>query len=167
MLYAPKILLFTQPGKPMKFEDYVRHDGLGLAELVRTRQVTAAELLETAIQRAEQVNPKLNAIIMPMHDIARQRAQQNLEGPFAGVPFLIKDLFQEYAGVPTAYGCKALKAAKHTPTEHAEITARWLKAGTVIFGRTNTPEFGAKGITEPEAWGPCRNPWNPEHTPGG
>lgn len=147
--------------------DYMKHDGLGLAELVRKKEVTPAELLEAAIQRAEQVNPRLNALITPMYEIARQRAQETLEGPFAGVPFLIKDLFQEYAGVPTAYGCKALKAAQYTPTEHSEITLRWLKAGTVIFGRTNTPEFGAKGITEPDAWGPCRNPWNPDHTPGG
>ncbi|MGH8458910.1 MAG: amidase, partial [Nevskiales bacterium] len=77
------------------------------------------------------------------------------------------DLFQEYAGVRTAYGCKALKAANYTADAHSEITARWLKAGTVIFGRTNTPEFGAKGITEPDAWGATRNPWNLDHTPGG
>ncbi len=149
------------------FKEYGEYDGLGLAALVRNKDVTAPELLEAALVRAEAVNPKLNAIITPMHDIARERALQPLSGPFAGVPFLTKDLFQEYAGVATAYGCKALKAAKHTPTEHAEITARWLKAGVVIFGRTNTPEFGAKGITEPEAWGPTRNPWNLDHTPGG
>lgn len=148
--------------------EYRKYDGLGLAELVRRKEVTPLELLDAAIARAEGVNPKLNALITPMFELARKRAREDvLEGPFAGVPFLIKDLFQEYAGVPTAYGCKALKTMRYTPTEHAEITARWLKAGTVIFGRTNTPEFGAKGITEPEAWGPCRNPWNTEHTPGG
>lgn len=149
------------------FKEYADHDGLGLAALVRERQVSAMELLEAALARAAVVNPKLNAIITPMHDLARARAAQALSGPFAGVPFLCKDLFQEYAGVPTAYGCKALKTARHTPTEHAEITARWLKAGVVVFGRTNTPEFGAKGITEPEAWGAARNPWNLDHTPGG
>ena len=149
------------------FSEYGRYDALGLAELVRKREVTPGELLEAALARAEAVNPKLNAIIIPMHDIARARAQEKLEGPFAGVPFLTKDLFQEYAGVRTAYGCKALKAAQYTASEHAEITARWLRAGAVIFGRTNTPEFGAKGITEPEAWGPTRNPWNLAHTPGG
>lgn len=140
---------------------------MGLAELVRKREVSASELLEAAIARSAEVNPKLNAIIIPMHEIARERAKQNLEGPFAGVPFLIKDLFQEYAGVQTAYGCKGLKAANYKPDVHAEITARWLRAGAVIFGRTNTPEFGAKGITEPEAWGPTRNPWNLERIPGG
>jgi len=148
-------------------EEYRRHDALGLAELVRSRQVSASELLEAAIARSAEVNPKLNAIIIPMHELARERAQQNLEGPFAGVPFLTKDLFQEYAGVQTAFGCKGLKAAHYKPDIHAEITARWLKAGAVVFGRTNTPEFGAKGITEPEAWGPTRNPWNLERIPGG
>lgn len=151
----------------MKFEEYARHDGLGLAALVAGKQVTATELLECALARAGEVNPKLNAIIIPMHDIARARATENLEGPFAGVPFLTKDLFQEYQGVQTAYGCKGLKAANYKADAHAEITARWLRAGTVIFGRTNTPEFGAKGITEPEAWGATRNPWNPERIPGG
>src|SRR5688572_23616063 len=151
----------------MRFEEYRKHDGLGLADLVARREVNASELLEVAIARAEAVNPKLNAVIIPMHDIARARAKESLSGPFAGVPFLTKDLFQEYGGVRTAFGCKALKAAGYTAVEHAEITARWLRAGTVIFGRTNTPEFGAKAITEPDAWGPCRNPWNPDHTPGG
>lgn len=149
------------------FKEYEEHDGLGLAELVRQREVSAMELLDAALARAEAVNPKLNAIITPMHEIARARARTPLEGAFAGVPFLTKDLFQEYAGVPTAYGCKALKAARHVPDQHAEITARWLKAGVVVFGRTNTPEFGAKGITEPEAWGATRNPWHLDHTPGG
>lgn len=148
-------------------EEYQKYDGLALAELVRTKQVTAAELLELAIGRAEAVNPKLNAIIIPMYEIARQRAKESLNGPFAGVPMLVKDLFQEYEGVQTAYGCQGLKGANRKAEEHAEITRRWLEAGTVIFGRTNTPEFGAKGITEPDAWGPARNPWNTDHTPGG
>ncbi|MGH8530571.1 MAG: amidase, partial [Nevskiales bacterium] len=151
----------------MNFEEYRKQDGLGLAQLVARREVTPSELLEVAIARAEAVNPKLNAIIIPMHEIARERAKQALAGPFAGVPFLTKDLFQEYAGVQTAYGCKGLKAANIKAPVHSEITARWLKAGTVIFGRTNTPEFGAKGITEPDAWGPTRNPWNTDHVPGG
>jgi amidase len=149
------------------FKEYGNYDALGLAALIRGGQVTATEVLEAALARAEAVNPRLNAIITPMHEIAGARAREKLSGPFAGVPFLVKDLFQEYAGVRVAYGCKALKAANHTATEHAEITARWLKAGVVIFGRTNTPEFGAKGITEPEAFGATRNPWNLAHTPGG
>jgi amidase len=149
------------------FTEYGSYDALGLAELVRTRKASATELLEAALARAAAVNGRLNAIIIPMEDIARARAGEALSGPFAGVPFLVKDLFQDYAGVPAAYGCKALKAAKFVAPVHSEIVARWLKAGVVVFGRTNTPEFGAKGITEPEAWGATRNPWNLEHVPGG
>lgn len=148
-------------------DEYMRHDALGLAELVRKGEVTPAELLEAAIQRSEALNPRLNATVIHMHEQARARARGPLSGPFAGVPFLTKDLFQDYAGVPTAYGCKALKKAMFKPPEHAEITRRWLEAGVVIFGRTNTPEFGAKGITEPDAWPAARNPWNLAHTPGG
>ena len=86
------------------FKEYGRYDGHGLAERVRTREVSPAELLEAALALAEAVNPRLNAIITPMHDIARARAREPLDGPFAGVPFLVKDLFQEYAGVRAAYG---------------------------------------------------------------
>ncbi len=151
----------------MNFDEYRLQDGLGLAALVAKGEVSAAELLELAIARAEAVNPQLNAIVTSMHDLARERAAQALSGPFAGVPFLTKDLYQEYAGVATSYGSRSLQQAKHTAAAHAEITRRWLAAGTVIFGRTNTPEFGAKGITEPLAWGATRNPWNPDHVPGG
>ncbi|HUS23764.1 MAG TPA: amidase family protein [Candidatus Binatia bacterium] len=151
----------------MTFDEYAKHDALGLAERIAQRAVTAGELLEVAIARAEAVNPRLGAIVYPLYEMARERARQPLSGPFAGVPFLTKDLFQEIAGAPTAFGCKGMKAAGFRAPFTAEITARWLKAGAVIFGRTNTPEFGAKAITEPDAWFPARNPWNPDHTPGG
>src|ERR1700691_3002380 len=132
----------------ISIEDYMRHDATGVAELVRRREVSASDVLEAAIGRAEAVNPPINAIVWPMYEIARERARGELTGPFQGVPFLLKDLFQEYAGVPSSSGCVALKEARSTPDRHAEITRRWLAAGTVIFGRTNTPEFGSKGITE-------------------
>ncbi|MGH8443905.1 MAG: amidase [Solimonas sp.] len=151
----------------MSAADYARHDGLGLAELVQRREVTPLELLETAIAAAGKLNPQLNAVVTPMHEIARGRATQALAGPFAGLPFLAKDICQEYAGVPASYGNKVLKDPRFAPTEHAEMIERWLKAGVVVFGRTNVPEFGAKGITEPDAWGACCNPWNLAHTPGG
>jgi amidase len=147
--------------------EYARHDALGLAELLRRGELTAPELLETAIDCAQQLNPQLNAIVRPMYEIARARAATPLSGPFAGVPFLAKDLFQEYAGVPTSYGTRVLQDPRFAPTVHAEMMERWLRAGVIVFGRTNIPEFGAKGITESEAWGPARNPWNPAHTPGG
>ncbi|MFA5940525.1 MAG: amidase [Sinimarinibacterium sp.] len=146
-------------------DDYLQHDGLGLAALVRDRQVTPAELLEAAIARAEAVNPKVNAIVIPMHEIARERARQALEGPFAGVPFLVKDVIQDYAGVPTTVGSAAVR--NYVPETHAEITERFLRSGVVVFGKTNSPELALKGCTEPVRWGATRNPWNLEHTPGG
>ncbi len=153
--------------KAMKFSEYIQYDGLGLAQLVKNKQIHPSELLETALQRSNLVNPKLNAIIIPMYEQAKQRAQQNLTGPFAGVPFLVKDLFQEYKDIPTSYGCQALKNINYTPDFNAEIVNRWEKTGIVTFGRTNTPEFGIKGITEPDAWGTCHNPWNLKHNSGG
>jgi len=147
--------------------EYLAWDGVALAELVRRGEVSAPELLEAAIRRAEAVNPRLNAITIPMYELARERAATPLQGPLAGVPFLIKDLLQDYAGVLATSGSRLLRKAGYVPTQHSEIVRRYLAAGTVIFGRTNTPEFGSKGITEPEAWGPTRNPWNLEHSPGG
>ncbi|REF00014.1 amidase [Thermomonospora umbrina] len=149
----------------MDHADYREHDAVGLAALVASGDVSPAELLECAIDRTEQVNPRLNAVILPMYDLARKRAGEQLSGPFAGVPFLIKDLAQEYAGLPTGAGNRALSTVP--APEHAEIVRRWLDSGLVIFGKTNTPEFGAKGITEPEVNGPTRNPWDLSRTPGG
>ncbi|SEQ19369.1 amidase [Solimonas aquatica] len=146
-------------------DEYQQYDGLGLAQLVARGEVSPAELLDAALARAEAVNPKLNAIVIAMHEIARERAQEKLQGPFAGLPFLLKDIRQEYAGVSATLGCRGLRKAR--AERHAEMTQRWLKAGVVIFGRTNTPEFGSKAITESELWGPCRNPWHLDHTPGG
>lgn len=149
----------------MEQSEYARHDGVGLAELVATRAVKPSELLEAAQRRAREVNPRLGAIVRWMDDQAAARVDGELSGPFAGVPFLLKDLGQEYAGLPSSAGCRAL--ARVPALEHATVVRRWLDAGLVIFGKTNTPEFGAKGITEPDLWGPARNPWDPERTPGG
>jgi len=146
--------------------DYLAADATALAALVATREVTAAEPLASARERCEAVNPAINAVVAQLVDVAdAQVVDPNLAGPFAGVPFLIKDLGQEYAGFPTSGGCRAL--AGDVAEEHALVTRRFLDAGLVIFGKTNTPEFGAKGVTEPELWGPARNPWNLAHTPGG
>ena len=140
-------------------------DATSLAELVRQGEVTAIELLALARERAEQVNPVINAIVARIDAADGRAADPKLSGPFAGVPFLIKDLVQEYKGVPTSFGSKAF--AGYVPTEHALIVQRLLDAGLVIFGTTNTPELGIKNVTEPEYWGPARNPWNTAHTPGG
>jgi amidase len=151
----------------MRFDEYRQYDALGLAELVARGEVTPTELLELAIARTTALSPQLSAVVMPMFDLARQRAGTTLSGPFAGVPFLVKDMFQEHKGVPSLRGNRALKFRARPEPRHAEITSRWLDAGLVIFGRTNTPELGLKGITEPQAWPPARNPWNPLLTPGG
>ncbi len=150
----------------MKFNDYQRYDALGLADLVRRGEVHPTELLEAALSRADATS-SLNAIVMRMDDSARERAQAPFDpsAPFAGVPFLVKDLFQDMKGLPSSYGSRALKNVN--AYEDADVVRRWQQAGLVIFGKTNTPEFGAKNVTEPLAWGPCRNPWDPERTPGG
>jgi amidase len=147
------------------FKEYAEYDATGLAELVARREVSPSELLEAAIARTEQLNPRLNAICIPMLEIGRARARENPEGPFAGVPFLIKDIGQDYAGVPSTSGSRALR--NWVPQQHAEIVRRFLAAGLVIFGKTNTPEFALKGITEPALFGPTRNPWDMQRTPGG
>jgi amidase len=145
----------------MDFDEYRAYDATGLAKLVADKHVSAADLLATARERAAAVNPRINAIV---RDIPAS-PPGDLSGPFAGVPFLIKDLGQAYAGLPTSAGSRALMS--RPAAEHATIVQRWIDAGLVIFGKTNTPEFGTKGITEPLAWGPARNPWDLSRTPGG
>ena len=98
--------------------DYMGHDAVALAALVQRREVSALELLEAAIARFEAVNPRIGAVVIPMIDLARERAGTPLDGPFAGVPFLVKDLFQDYAGVLATSGCAAWKRAMVTPVEH-------------------------------------------------
>lgn len=149
----------------MDFDEYRRHDAVGLAELVAGGQVTPHELLETAIARLDAVEPTLNTVVYRLDREARVRAGHPLDGPFAGVPFLVKDLGQDIAGIPTGSGSRAL--AQVPAERNSVVVDRWLEAGLVVFGKTNTPEFGLKGITEPEANGPTRNPWNPALTPGG
>jgi len=145
----------------MDFDEYRAHDATGLAQLVAGREVSAAELLTLAQERAAAVNPRINAIV---RDVPCDPGEER-SGPFAGVPFLIKDLGMDYAGLPSSQGSRSLK---ETPVrEHATIVQRWLDAGLMIFGKTNLPEFGAKAISESEAWGPARNPWDLGRTPGG
>ena len=123
----------------MKFEEYRQHDACGLAELVRNKEVTASELLDCALSRSSAVNPELNAIVIPMHEIARTRVAEELSGPFAGVPFLIKDIAQDHAGVASTAGSRAFR--HYVPATHSEYVNRALAAGLVIFGKTNTPEL--------------------------
>ena len=145
------------------FKEYDTYDGIGLAELIQKGDISPQELSEEAISRIEKVNPRLGAVVFPMFDIGRETAAGPLpDGPFFGVPFLLKDLLAAYAGVPMTGGCRALK--NFVPDFDSEIVRRLKNAGLVILGKTNTPEFGLKGVTEPELFGPCRNPWNTDHT---
>ena len=148
------------------FSEYDQYDGLGLAELVRNKQISPIELVEEAIQRIEQHNPKLNAVIYKMYEQAHQTAQSRLpEGPFQGVPFLVKDLISTIAGIPTGSGNRLLK---NIPAQiDSELIKRFKAAGLIILGKTNTPEFGITPYTEPESYGPTHNPWDLDRTPGG
>jgi len=148
------------------FSEYDQYDGLGLAKLVREKKVSPVELCEEAIKRIEKLNPVLNAVVTPMFDIGRATLKNHLpDGPFTGVPFLIKDLVSAFAGVRLTNGCRAYK--DYVPEYDTELVRRFKKSGLVALGKTNTPEFGLMGITEPELFGPTRNPWNVERTCGG
>ena len=148
------------------FADYERYDARGLAELVRRRETNAEELLDTALARRAEVNPQINAVVTPMEAEARTQIARGLgDGPFAGVPFLLKDLLSAYAGVPMSSGSTFTK--DNVPAFDAECVARWKRAGLVMFGKTNAPEFGLVPTTEPAAWGPTRNPWDLDRTAGG
>ena len=150
----------------MDLPEYLTCDATDLARRVAEGEVTAVDLLALARRRLGQVNGALNAVVLPLDEVADARAADtDLSGPFAGVPFLIKDLWQQYAGYPTSNGSRAL--VDDVATETALVTQRFLDAGLVIFGKTNTPELGLKGITEPTLWGPAHNPWNLALTPGG
>lgn len=149
-----------------RFNEYEKYDGLGLAELVRNKEVTPLELCEEAILRIDKLNPKLNAVIYRMDDAARAAAKGPIpEGPFSGVPFLCKDLVSSIAGVPMTKGSKSCR--NYVPSVDSEMARRYKAAGLIVLGKTNTPEFGLMGVTEPELHGPTRNPWNPDHTTGG
>jgi len=146
--------------------EYEKHDGLGLAELVKTRQVAPAELLAAAVERVEQANPAINAVVNRMYDQAKAAIAAGLpEGPFTGVPYLLKDLGVLYAGTVTSAGSGLFRDA--VADHDSEIVIRMKRAGLVIFGKTNTSEFGLATSVEPRLFGPTRNPWNLEHTAGG
>jgi len=150
----------------MAFGEYGSFDALGLAELVRSGQASPTELLDEALARTAQVNPKINAVIHLMEGRAREAIAAGLpEGPFRGVPFLIKDLMTAYAGEPMRNGSRLFK--DFVPPEDEELTRRYKAAGLVIFGKTNTPELGVSNVTEPELFGPTRNPWDLERTSSG
>ena len=148
------------------FAEYEQYDGIGLAELVRNGDIKVTELCEEAISRAEILNPKLNAIITPLYDFAREASKHlQTDASFSGVPFLLKDAHHALKGFTMSSGSALLK--DYLPENDAEIVRRFKKAGLVIIGKTNTPEFKNGFITEPIAFGNTHNPWNLACTPGG
>jgi len=147
-------------------EDTAWLDATAQAELVRTKEVSPAELVGEAITRIEKLNPHLNAVIHELFDRARAEAAGDLpDGPFRGVPFLLKDLGAELAGTPFNEGTDF--SGDYTSTVTQELTQRYIDAGFVICGKTNTPELGILPTAVPRRFGPSRNPWNTEHSTGG
>lgn len=149
-------------------DDYASFDGLGLADLVRAGEVTPAELVDAAIGRIERHNPALNAVVQFQYEQARERASRPgllQDGPFAGVPFLVKALYHAEAGMAMTNGSRYFENV--VADEDCELIARYKRAGLINCGRTNTPENGLNASTEPAFYGPTRNPWNTDVTAGG
>ena len=144
-------------------------DATAQADLIRRRELTPRELVDAAIARCERLNPELNAVTLPALEQARERAASAdlPRGPFHGVPFLMKDLGGLEAGRRYTGGMRCLKEANWVEPTNAYLTEKFLAAGLVILGRTNTPELGLLPTTEPDAFGPTRNPWKTTHSAGG
>ncbi len=149
----------------MAFKEYGNYDGLGLAGLVRSKQVSATELLDEALARMDSIDPQINAVVVKHEDYARKQIENGLpDGPFAGVPFLLKDL-EILAGTRTTSGASILK--NNVSDHNGTAAERFLAAGLTIFGKTSSPEFGLMPTTESRLFGPTRNPWNLDHSSGG
>ena len=146
--------------------DYELYDGLGLAGLVKDGSVSAAELLEAAIERVEHRNPAINAVVDRMYDQAKAAIAAGLpSGPFSGVPYLLKDSGPLYAGTVTTFGSSAFRT--FIPDQDSEMVTRLKRAGLVIFGKTHSPEFGLCSSSESRLFGATHNPWNLEYSAGG
>lgn len=146
-------------------DDALDRDAIGQAELVRKGEVSAAELVEAAIARIERVNPRVNAVVIETFDRAREAARAPFEGPFSGVPFLLKDIACEEAGVPLR-GASTF-GGDYVPEADNELVRRYRASGLIFLGHTNAPELGIGPTTEPRLYGPARNPWDPERSTGG
>lgn len=149
----------------ISYEEYSNHDALGLAELVRTGQVSAEELLEAAIARTEMVNPKINAMASKRYESARRAAKKAVTGIFAGVPFLLKDLGVYLRGTVTTNGSPLFE--NEVAGENSAVVDLYEASGLIVFGKTTSPEFGTSGFTESDLHGVTRNPWNLDYGPGG
>lgn len=149
-----------------RIDDYEAQDALGLAAWVRNGEIAPGELLEAAVDRVEERNPRLNAIVIPAFEEARKAIEAGLPlGPFRGVPFLLKDLYAAWKGVQLTNGSRFFADA--VPDYDADLVVRYRRAGLVFFGRSASPEFGITTSTESVLYGATRNPWNPERSAGG
>lgn len=152
--------------RSLTYDEFASHDAVGLAALIRRGDVSAAEVLEAAIARAEAVNPTINAIVLKHYDMARKAVAEGAPGgALAGVPWLLKDLGTHLKGTITTGGSAFFRDA--VSDYDSTIAERYRRGGLVIFGKTATPEFGQTATTESRLWGLTRNPWNLEHTTGG
>jgi amidase len=150
----------------MAFAEYADYDGLGLAQLVKTGKTTPAELVEASIERIERHNGTLNAVVHKAYDEARATAAGDLpEGPFKGVPFLIKDLGAQVKGWPRTSGSMFAQVA--ADEGDSELVRRYRASGVVLVGKSNTPEFGIPGVTTSRRLGKCSNPWDTTRISGG
>ncbi len=148
------------------FSEYLEFDALGLADLVRRNEISPVDLLDAAITRVEAIDPQINAVVTRMYDEARATIENGIpDGPFAGVPFLLKDLGAIYRGVRTTFGSRLFD--QFLPEYDDELVRRYKAAGLVTMGRTNTPEFGLNASTESVLLGACRNPWDTTRSSGG
>lgn len=151
---------------PVLIPEYEQYDALGLASLIRSGAVAPMELVESCIARIEALDPTLNAVVYRAFDEARSAACAPLpDGPFRGIPFLIKDLLALWSGVPMRGGSRFTHGLR--PDVDSELVARYRRAGLVLTGKTNVPELGITPFTEPAAFGATRNPWRLDRTPGG
>ena len=147
-------------------QEYESYDALGLADLVRRGEVKPNELLDAALARMERLEPKLHAVTIPMIDDARAALEAGLpEGPFTGVPFLIKDLHLYWEGVRTSNGCAMWE--DYVADHDSELVERYRAAGLVTFGKSASPEFGLTPTTESALFGATNNPWKEGVSPGG
>ena len=148
------------------FPEYESYDAIGLAELVRRGDITAGECLQAAYERYLAYNPTLNAITHEFYTEARQTiALADTHAPLFGVPFLLKDLMTAYKGKPLTFGSNYLQ--HYQPSDDCELVKRYKQAGLLIWGKTNTPEFGLSIVTEPALFGKTRNPYHSDYTAGG
>ena len=149
----------------VKTDAFASLDATEQAKLVRKRKVKPIELVDAAIERIERLNPIINAVVTPMFEQARAAAKKVPKGPFAGVPFLLKDIGASYAGVRMTIGSAFLR--NYVPDHDSELVTRLKRSGLIMLGKTNMSEFGIMITAEPRLFGACRNPWNTKRSTGG